>query len=126
MRDERFSCSEGDSSPPPLSDTLFYGMAPYAAQTSDSAIFIRKGTAQILKGKKEVAKRTKGDLIGEVSRHRSLPPLFARSPPGSILPSSPRRCWECGRSVHPRVVSLPSRERLLSSPFLVARRSHRR
>ena len=36
-------------------------------QASDSAIFIRKGTATILKGTKEVAKRSKGDLIGEMT-----------------------------------------------------------
>jgi len=36
-------------------------------KTSDSAIFIRKGTCKILKGTKEVAQRTKGDLIGEMT-----------------------------------------------------------
>ena len=35
---------------------------------SDSAIFIRKGTVNIIKDTKQVAQRGKGDLIGEVSR----------------------------------------------------------
>lgn len=36
-------------------------------KTSESAIYIRKGTAKLLKGQKEVATRGKGDLIGEMT-----------------------------------------------------------
>ena len=36
-------------------------------QTSDAAIYLRKGTAVVLKGGKEVAKRGKGDFIGEMA-----------------------------------------------------------
>ena len=36
-------------------------------QSTDAAIFIRKGTTQIVKKGKEVAKRSKGDLVGEMS-----------------------------------------------------------
>jgi len=36
-------------------------------KTSESAIYIRKGTAKAFKGQKEVATRGKGDLIGEMT-----------------------------------------------------------
>ena len=38
-----------------------------AVQATDAAIFIRKGTVSVMKKGKEVAKRSKGDLIGEMS-----------------------------------------------------------
>ena len=41
--------------------------APCASQAMDNAVYIRKGTAVVSKRGKEIAKRSKGDLIGEMS-----------------------------------------------------------
>ena len=62
---------------------------PTGAQASDSAIFIRKGTATILKGEKEVAKRSKGDLIGEVRRNVTTSSGAHRATAFAILALAP-------------------------------------